>query len=524
MFPENLPTDSSIELPVNSHSLKQGDLVEIEITDVSESGEGVGRADDRVVFVPDTVTGDRITARITNVKRQYAHGKLVEVIEASPHRVRPSCIVADKCGGCQLQHIDYDYQLAAKQNQVVQALRRIGGFAEPPVATIVGAQGNFAYRNKVTYPLGVSDSGNVKAGYYRKGTHQIVNLNQCPVQDDRLNPLLAEIKQDIQDRGWQIYQPESKGAREPGSRRTGVQILVSQEQDAGMTDRGIPKPKLRNRPTVTEVIEIPDDRPKFRHLLLRIGRRTGEILLTLVVTDLNIPDIEGQAQRWMQRYPKLVGVCLNLNDRPTNNIFGTETRCVAGREYICETFGNLQFQLKGDTFFQIYTEQAETVLDLIVERAGFNGTETLIDAYCGIGTFTLPLSKRVKRVMGIEVHSASVVQARANARLNGINNVEFRTGEVEAILPELDMQADVVLLDPPRTGCDRAVLDALTAMQPAQIIYISCKPATLARDLQILCEQGNYQLDLVQPADFFPQTAHVECVAFLTKANATSSN
>jgi 23S rRNA (uracil1939-C5)-methyltransferase len=244
----------------------------------------------------------------------------------------------------------------------------------------------------------------------------------------------------------------------------------------------------------------------------------------LVVTDLNIPDIEGQAQRWMQRYPKLVGVCLNLNDRPTNNIFGTETRCVAGREYICETFGNLQFQLKGDTFFQIYTEQAETVLDLIVERAGFNGTETLIDAYCGIGTFTLPLSKRVKRVMGIEVHSASVVQARANARLNGINNVEFRTGEVEAILPELDMQADVVLLDPPRTGCDRAVLDALTAMQPAQIIYISCKPATLARDLQVLCEQGNYQLDLVQPADFFPQTAHVECVAFLTKAAVPSPN
>jgi 23S rRNA (uracil1939-C5)-methyltransferase len=518
MFPDNSPADASSELPTHSQSLKQGEVVEIEITDISESGEGVGRVGNQVVFVPDTVTGDVITARLVTVKRQYAHGKLLEIVTASPHRVRPSCIVADKCGGCQLQHIDYDYQLTAKENQVIQALKRIGGFAEPPVAPILGAQGNFAYRNKVTYPLGVSDTGNIKAGYYRKGTHQIVNLNQCPVQDERLNPLLAEIKQDIQDRGWQIYQPESKGAREPGARRTGVQIVVSQYADPGVTDRGIPKPKLRNRPMVTSVTPVPDNSPKFRHLLLRIGRRTGEILLTLVVTDFNIPDIEGQAQRWMQRYPNLVGVCLNLNERPTNNIFGTETRCVAGREYISETFGNLEFQLKADTFFQIYTEQAETILNLIIDRAGFTGTETLIDAYCGIGTFTLPLSKRVKRVVGIEVHSTSVVQARANARLNGINNVEFRTGEVEELLPQMEMAADVILLDPPRTGCDRAVLDALTAMQPAQIIYISCKPATLARDLQVLCEQGNYQLTHVQPADFFPQTAHVECVAFLTRA------
>ncbi|WP_309744532.1 23S rRNA (uracil(1939)-C(5))-methyltransferase RlmD [Chamaesiphon sp. OTE_20_metabat_361] len=522
MSSDNSPTEVSSELPNASQSLQQGNVVEIEITDISESGEGVGRVGNQVVFVPDTVTGDVITARLVTVKRQYAHGKLLDIITPSPHRVRPSCIVADKCGGCQLQHIDYDYQLTAKENQVIQALKRIGGFAEPPVAPIVGAQGNFAYRNKVTYPLGVSDSGGIKAGYYRKGTHQIVNLNQCPVQDERLNPLLAEIKQDIQDRGWQIYQPESKGAREPGARRTGVQIIVSQYEDTGTTERGISKPKLRNRPMVTEVTTVPDNSPKFRHLLLRIGRRTGEILLTLVVTDFNIPDIEGQAQRWMQRYPNLVGVCLNLNDRPNNTIFGSETRCIAGREYICETFGHLQFQLKADTFFQIYTEQAEAVLNLIIDRAGFKGTETLIDAYCGIGTFTLPLSKRVKRVVGIEVHSSSVVQARANARLNGINNIEFRTGEVEELLPAMDIQADVILLDPPRTGCDRAVLDALTAMQPAQIIYISCKPATLARDLQILCEQGGYQLTYVQPADFFPQTAHVECVAFLTRAEVAA--
>ena len=527
MFPDNSSADGSSELPTPNRSFAQGDIVELEITDVSDSGEGVGRVNDplseglhqRVVFVPDTVTGDRITARLVNVKRQYAHGKLLEILTPSPHRVRPSCIVADKCGGCQLQHVDYDYQLTAKENQVIQALKRIGGFAEPPVAPIVGAQGNFAYRNKVTYPLGVNDVGGIKAGYYRKGTHQIVNLNQCPVQDDRLNPLLAEIKQDLQDRGWKMYQPEHKGAREPGKRRTGVQVVSRDAEDRGPTINGSSKPKLklRNRPAAIEVAIEPDNSPQFRHMLMRIGRRTGEILLTFVVTDFDIPNFEGQAQRWMKRYPNLVGICLNLNDRSNNSIFGTETRCIVGRDYVCETFGHLQFQLKADTFFQIYTEQAETVLDLISRRAQFQGTETLLDAYCGIGTFTLPLSKQVKRAVGIEVHSASVFQARANARLNGINNVEFRTGEVEELLPELDIQADVVLLDPPRTGCDRAVLDALTAMQPAQIIYISCKPATLARDLQVLCEQGNYHLTHVQPADFFPQTAHVECVAFLAR-------
>jgi 23S rRNA (uracil1939-C5)-methyltransferase len=513
MFPDDLPIDGSTEAQSDSsRPLQQGDLVEVEITDVSDGGEGVGRFDDRVVFVPDTVTGDVIVARLVQVKRSYAHGKLIEILSDSPHRVRPSCIVADKCGGCQLQHINYDYQLTAKENQVVQALKRIGGFAEPPVAKVVGAQGNFAYRNKVTYPLGMSDIGTVKAGYYRKGTHQIVNLNQCPVQDERLNPLLAEIKQDLTDRGWQIYQTETKGVREPSKRKLAAIKALTRDSNGA-----VPPPKIRNRPAAPVEIVEPVIQPQFRHLLLRIGRRTGEILLTLVVTDLAVEGIEAQARKWMQRYPNLVGVCLNLNDRHSNTIFGAETRCIVGRDYISETFGSLQFQLKSDTFFQIYTEQAETVLDLIVSRAQLQGTEVLLDAYCGIGTFTLPLAKRVKQAIGMEVHAASVTMAQSNALLNGIHNVDFQVGEVEELLPELGIPVDIVLLDPPRTGCDRAVLDALTEMQPAQIIYISCKPATLARDLQILCEQGNYQLNLVQPADFFPQTSHVECVAFLTR-------
>jgi 23S rRNA (uracil1939-C5)-methyltransferase len=474
----SIDPESSNPLP----SFQQGDLVEIEITDLGDSGEGVGRVGALVVFVPDTVTGDRIVARLVRVKRQYANGILHELITPSPHRVLPSCIVADKCGGCQLQHVDYDYQLAAKQNQVLQALERVGGFVAPPVAATIGAAGNFDYRNKVTYPVGLGDRGQVKVGYYRKGTHRIVNLNQCPVQDRRLNPLLAEIKRDIQAQDWKIY--------------------------GAATNEDPSKPRLKSREA------------EVRHLGLRIGRRTGEMLLTLVVTDPNLPSIESQAKAWLREYPQLVGVALNINDRSTNVIFGDRTICIAGRDYIHEEFGGLTFQLSVDTFFQIYTEQAETVLDSIVDRLQLNGSEVLIDAYCGVGTFTLPIAKRVKQVIGLEVHAASVRQAELNAKLNQIENVEFHVGAVENSLPQLEISPDIILLDPPRQGCDRAVIDALLALNPRQIVYISCKPTTLARDLKLLCAEDRYAIDLVQPADFFPQTSHVECVVFLNRQSA----
>jgi 23S rRNA (uracil1939-C5)-methyltransferase len=461
--------------PHDSVPYKQGDLVELEITDLNDGGEGVGRAGSLVVFVPDTVTGDCLVARLVRIDRGYAQGTISQLLSPSPHRVKPSCIVADKCGGCQLQHIDYDYQLAAKQERVVQTLTRIGGFSSIPIAPMIAGDSNFEYRNKVTYPLGLSRIGTVKAGYYRKGTHKIVNINQCPVQDRRLNPLLAGVKLDIQAHDWRVYGAETNDRSH--SRKEG----------------------------------------EVRHLGLRIGRHTGEILLTLVATNANLPGIESQARDWLKLYPDLVGVCLNINDRDTNKILGAETLCLAGRDYLHEEFGGLVFQLGVDTFFQVYTEQAETLLQTILDRLQFQGTETLIDAYCGIGTFTLPIAKRVKLAVGLEVHAPSILQARINAQLNQISNVEFQVGAVEKLLPQLDFKPDCVLLDPPRQGCDRAVLDALIALEPTQIVYISCKPATLARDLKILCDRGNYQIDLVVPADFFPQTSHVESAVFLSK-------
>lgn len=462
-LPGRTDTSSSDPTPDN---WQQGQLVEVSITDLNDTGEGVGRLEGRVIFVPDTVPGDRALVRLVRVKSSYTIGKLHQLLEKSPHRVRPSCIVADKCGGCQWQHVDYNYQLETKQNLVVQALERIGGFTSPPIAPISSAEPSLAYRNKATYPLKRSATGQVQAGYYQKGSHQLINLNQCPVQDSRLNPLLAEIKRDIEQQGWSIYDE---------NRHQG----------------------------------------KLRHLALRIGRRTGEMLLTLVTTDWKLQNLKVQAEKWLTDYPDLVGVCVNRNPHRTNVIFGDETRCVAGQPYLREEFAGIEFLLRPETFFQVNTEVAEALLNVIVEQLALRGNEVLVDAYCGIGTFTLPLAKRVRQAIGLEVQSASVEQAQLNAQINGIDNVMFKAGAVETLLPQLGIAPDVVLLDPPRKGCDRGVIDTLVHTSPKCIVYISCKPATLARDLKLLCQTGSYQLTHVQAADFFPQTPHVECAAFL---------
>lgn len=449
---------------------QQGETLELEITDLSGSGDGVGRWDNRVVFVPDTVPGDRIQARLVFTKPSFGRGKLLEVLTPGGDRVRPACIVADKCGGCQWQPVAYAAQLAAKEQQITDALRRIGGFTDIPMDAILAADSPLGYRNKVTYPLGLSAEGQVKAGYYRKGTHQIVNLNQCPVQDERLNPLLAEVKHDIQTQGWSIYDETTHNGQ-------------------------------------------------MRHLVFRVGRRTGELLLTLVSNTWDLPGVEDLAAQWKERYPELVGVCVNRNQAQGNTIFGPETRYVVGQPYLTERFAGLEFHIYPTTFFQVYTEQAERLLRCILDHLNLQGKETVVDAYCGVGTLTLPLARRAGYCLGLEMQAEAVDVARENAQINAIENVRFQIGTVATLLPKVTEvlggdRPDVVVLDPPRKGCEGGVLDALLALKPPHIAYMSCDPATLARDLKQLCA-GGYRLERLQPADFFPQTSHVECVAFL---------
>ncbi|MEB3250251.1 MAG: 23S rRNA (uracil(1939)-C(5))-methyltransferase RlmD [Merismopediaceae bacterium] len=447
---------------------QQGAIIPLEITGLNHSGEGLGRYQERVVFVPDAVPGDRLLVRLIHLKAQYGQGQIQEILHPSEHRIRPACIVADKCGGCQWQHIDYAYQVQSKQQQIMDALTRIGGFAELPIAPLLIPDQSLAYRNKVTYPLARSSQGQVQAGYYRRHSHHLINLNQCPVQEVAFNPLLKEIKRDIQDQGWSIYNEQER-------------------------------------------------RGKLRHLSLRLGRRTGEMLLTLISTSPNLPNLKKQAEIWLERYPHLVGVALNLQPEPNNVIFGPETRAIAGQTSCREIFADLQFDLRPDTFFQVHTEAAEALLELLRQQLSLTGQEVLLDAYCGVGTFTLPLAQRVKTAIGLEIHPQAVEQAMQNAQLNQITNVTFHAGRVEDLLPQLTEHPDIVLLDPPRKGCDRRVLETLKQLSPAQIGYISCQPSTLARDLKTLCEDQTYQIHWIQGADFFPQTAHVECAVILNR-------
>lgn len=447
--------------------IKQGDLVEVEIDDVSSEGSGVARVDQQVVFIPNTVTGDRISSRIVRIKKKYAQGQLEEFRKNSAYRIRPRCIVADKCGGCQWQHIDYSYQLQLKQNQVKETLIRIGGFADLQVEPIISGE-DLSYRNKVNYPLGVSHTGQIKAGYYRQGSHQIVNINQCPIQDQRLNPLLAEIKQDLQQLQIPIYDEKThKGA--------------------------------------------------LRHLCFRIGKNTGEILLTLVSAELSDDTMDKQAEKWMKRYPNLVGVTLNYNPQKTNVIFGQKTELLAGRPYLIEQFARLNYHLRAETFFQVNTTVAEDLLTAILNKLSLTGEETVLDLYCGVGTFTLPFAQKVKKAIGVESYSLSIEQAQRNAEINNIDNVEFITETTETFLPTLEIKPDLVILDPPRKGCQTEVIESLKQIKSNFILYISCHPATLARDLQLLCQEGDYRIMFVQPADFFPQTPHVETAVILTR-------
>ncbi len=451
-----------------NQKLQQGQVVELEITDLNTSGEGVGRYEGRVVFVPNSVTGDRLKAKIIQSKAKFARGKIAQLLTSSPHRIRPGCIVADKCGGCQWQHIEPSYQREAKQQQVIQAFQRIGGFEDVQVQPILHTANSLNYRNKSTYPLGRSNTGQVQAGYYRQGSHKLVNLNQCPVQDERLHPLLKEVKQDIQQQGWSIYNESNHQGR-------------------------------------------------LRHLSLRIGNNTGEILLTLVTANQNLTGIAEQAEIWLDKYPGLVGVCLNINSDRTNAILGKKTYTIAGKSYLREIFAGVELHIAADTFFQINTGAAELLFQAIVKQLNLTGDENIVDAYCGISTFSLPLARQANQVIGIEVNPTSIQQAKNNAALNQIDNVTFYSGKVEDCLPQIEFQPDILLLDPPRKGCDTQVISTILELQPSRIVYISCKPSTLARDLKLLCQSGIYQPIYVQPADFFPQTTHVECFAILNR-------
>ena len=469
-----------------TRTLRQGDLISLRITGLSHEGEGVGRHRDLAVFVPGGVPGDRLEVRVTEIKRNYARGKIVSVGEPSLIRTNPRCGIYEPCGGCQLQHIDYARQLELKAQLVRDALDRIGKLSEVKVHPTLGAAHPWHYRNKAQFPVGISVGGppRIVGGCYARGTHRIIDAEECYIQHPTNNAILAQARRLIEKYGLSVYDET--------------------------TGRGL-----------------------VRHVLARVGTRTGEAMAVIVTNGESIPRGSDFARELMASVPGLVSVVQNVNTRRTNVTLGAETRLLAGRETIEDRIGDLKFKISARSFFQVNPEQTEILYAKALEYAALTGAETVIDAYCGIGTITLFLARRAEslarregrspgRIYGIEEVPEAIKDARENAELNGVVNAEFQVGRVEEIAPELyarGVRAEVVVVDPPRRGCEPSVLETFVSMTPARVVYVSCNPATLARDLAYLGERG-YRTEEVQPVDMFPHTSHVECVIMMTNSGS----
>lgn len=446
---------------------KLGQSLELTVDSTGHDGQGVGRWNGLVVFMPGVLPGERVQGRVRRVAKRHLEADLTAVLESSPQRRRPPCILADHCGGCSLQHCDDSSQADLKQLQVVEALRRVGRVS-PQVDPIWTAGAALGYRNRALIPLERTDGGQIRAGYYRRGSHRIVNMNRCPVLDPRIDRLVEPIKRDLAQTDWPV--------------------------DVNLTGQG-----------------------GLRHLALRVGHHTGEVLITLVSSHNNLPGLTEMAHQWMQRWPEVVGVGLNLQPRASNVVLGPTTTAIAGRPWLLERFAGIELRIAADTFFQVNTPQAERLVPLLVEFLEAASGPRLVDAYCGIGTFALPLAAAGAEVLGMELHGEAVSQAQANAQRNGLARTEFLEGDVGALLQGQLAAADGLVVDPPRKGLSEDTLAAILAAPPARLAYISCNPATLARDLGGLCADGPYGIERLQPVDFFPQTSHVECVALLRR-------
>ncbi|WP_225875859.1 23S rRNA (uracil(1939)-C(5))-methyltransferase RlmD [Cyanobium sp. NS01] len=448
-----------------------GQRVDLRVDGLTHDGQGVGRVDGMACFVPGALPGEMVAAQLVHRARRHWIAELVGVIEPAPERRQSPCILAQRCGGCSLQHLEDGAELAWKGSRVQQALERLGGL-QSSVAPAVAAPASLGYRNRAIIPLERRDDGLVRAGYYRRGTHRIVNMNHCPVLDPRLDGLIAPLKADLSDAGWPVDR--------------------ELEADGGL-----------------------------RHLALRLGQHTGELLLTLVSSHAELDQLPRWADRWLKRWPELVGVTLNLQPLATNTLLGPCTELVAGRSWLVERFAGLELRIASDTFFQVNTPQAERVVPLLQNALASQLPGLLIDAYCGIGTFGLPLARCGWRVHGLERNPEAVRLAEHNAAANGLEAVaSFEAGAVAELLPTWLERCQAVFLDPPRKGLEPAVLEALRHQPPASLLYLSCDPATLARDLALLLEGELFALDQLQPLDFFPQTSHVETLAVLRRSDA----
>jgi len=485
------------ELPVSKNEEVVADIVGL-----THDGEGVGRVNGYTLFVQGALPGERVRAKVMKTKKQYGYARLMELLDVSGDRVDAPCPIYKQCGGCQLQHMAYEAQLAWKRQHVVDNLVRIGklqvageggaageageaagaagasaGVAGVVVHPTIGMAEPWRYRNKAQVPIGMAmadlddgASGSLIGGFYARGSHRIVDMDACLIQHERNDDAVRRVKE------------------------MGTRLGVTAYDEA--SGRGL-----------------------LRHVVVRTGFVTGETMVVLVTNGSKIPRVDELVEGIRSVLPDVRSIVQNVNTRNTNVIFGEETRVLWGSDVIYDELDGIRFAISARSFYQVNPEQTVALYRKAVEYAGLTGSESVIDAYCGIGTISLFLARQAGRVYGVEVVPEAIEDARRNAELNGIGNAEFAVGLSEEVIPrwrEEGVVADVVVVDPPRKGCDEALLDTIVRMQPKRVVYVSCNPSTLARDLAVL-EAGGYRTVEVQPVDMFPHTVHVECCSLLVR-------
>ncbi len=442
----------------------------VEITDMGDSGEGIGKVDGFTFFVGGAVIGDTLKVKIKTLKKSYAMAKMVEIIEPSAFRQKSDCPHFPECGGCQLRHVTYEAQLDMKRAKVKSTLERIGGFKDIEVEPVLGMEKPYHYRNKCQFPTGEKDGRNI-IGFYKRKSHEVQELNACHLQSELADNIVRTIKEWTNTFPITIYNEKS---------HTGL----------------------------------------LRHVMLRESDATGEMMVVLVINGTSVPFVKELVATLTEQYPKIATIVINKNNKRGNRVLGFDNELLFGDGKITDTIDDLKFEISPLSFFQINNEQTVKLYSKALEYADLQGEEIVYDIYSGIGTISLFLAKKAKHVYGVESISAAVKDAEQNAIRNGVENTTFITAKAEDEVPKMYAKGiigDVIVVDPPRKGCEEAVLDTMLQMGPKRIVYVSCKESTLARDLKYLCENGPYEIEVVQPVDMFPWTSHVETVVALYK-------
>lgn len=450
-----------------AYIVNKNDRLNVYVEDLTHDGSGVAKVDGYPLFIPGVLPGEEAEIQVTKPMKKYGFAKLIKVTKASPDRVEPPCHVFWDCGGCQLQHLSYEAQLVQKQKTVRDVMERIGKLPHVPVHPVKGMDNPWRYRNKSQIPFSEQD-GKVVSGFYKSRTHHIVDTDVCIIQGEEADELMATLKRELHIMGIEAYDER--------------------------THRGM-----------------------LRHLIVRKARATGELMVVLVTRSKKFPQKEEAIALIKRVVPNVTSIMQNVNSQKTNVIFGNETILLHGESFIVDTIGDIKFEISARSFYQVNSEQTEVLYDQALEYAQLTGSESVIDAYCGIGSISLFLAKQAKEVYGVEIVPQAIEDAKRNAELNNIDNAHFEAGPAEVIIPkwyEQGKRFDVLVVDPPRKGCDEKLLDTILKYKPKRIVYVSCNPATLARDLRIL-EDGGYCTKEVQPVDMFPHSSHVECVAWL---------